>query len=142
MNIALMLKWIWKTYQDAAGLWADLLRAKYLGYKDIFFPAVPCHGSQFWNALQKNKMVLQARREASRAQWKPFICICNTRKEVGWQGVAATHFKEHYKNAPHTRRFFWTARAKSTCKSFFTQRVKYRGGYQGSSRYRHKSVSW
>jgi hypothetical protein len=29
MNIALMLKWIWKLYQGAEGLWADLIRAKY-----------------------------------------------------------------------------------------------------------------
>jgi hypothetical protein len=31
MNIALMLKWIWKLYQGAEGLWVDLLQAKYLG---------------------------------------------------------------------------------------------------------------
>jgi hypothetical protein len=51
MNIALMLKWIWKLYQNAEGLWADLLRAKYLGDEDLFSPLVPTKGSQFWNAI-------------------------------------------------------------------------------------------
>jgi hypothetical protein len=55
MNIALMLKWIWKIYQNEEGLWADLLRAKYLGDQDLFSPAVPTKGSQFWNAIQKIK---------------------------------------------------------------------------------------
>jgi hypothetical protein len=32
-NIALMLKWVWKLYQDGEGLWTDLLRAKYLGIR-------------------------------------------------------------------------------------------------------------
>jgi uncharacterized protein YqgQ len=40
MNIALMLRWIWKLYQNEGGLWADLLRAKYLGYNDFFSPVV------------------------------------------------------------------------------------------------------
>jgi hypothetical protein len=47
MNIALMFKWIWKLYQNAEGLWADLLRAKYLGGEDLFSPLVPTKGSQF-----------------------------------------------------------------------------------------------
>jgi hypothetical protein len=55
MNIALLLKWIWKIYQDANGLWVDLIRAKYLGNNDLFSPAVPPKGSQFWNSLQKIK---------------------------------------------------------------------------------------
>ncbi|XP_047058014.1 uncharacterized protein LOC124664572 [Lolium rigidum] len=55
MNIALMLKWIWKLYQGAEGLWVDLLQAKYLGGNDIFSPLVPTKGSQFWNAIQKIK---------------------------------------------------------------------------------------
>jgi hypothetical protein len=36
MNIALMVKWIWKMYQGAEGLWADLIRAKYLQGRDLF----------------------------------------------------------------------------------------------------------
>jgi hypothetical protein len=55
MNIALLLKWIWKIYQDGGGLWVDLLRAKYLGDNDLFSPAVQPKGSQFWNSLQKIK---------------------------------------------------------------------------------------
>jgi hypothetical protein len=55
MNIALMLKWIWKIYQGDAGLWADLVNAKYLQGRDLFSRAVPTKGSQFWNALQKIK---------------------------------------------------------------------------------------
>jgi hypothetical protein len=31
MNISLMLKWIWKYYQNTWGLWAELQRVKYLG---------------------------------------------------------------------------------------------------------------
>jgi hypothetical protein len=55
MNIALMLKWIWKLYQNAEGLWADLIRAKYLGDRDLFARDVPIRGSQFWNAIHKIK---------------------------------------------------------------------------------------
>jgi hypothetical protein len=47
MNIALMLKWVWKLYQNAEGLWVDLLKAKYLGDNDIFAAEVPRKGSQF-----------------------------------------------------------------------------------------------
>jgi hypothetical protein len=45
MNIALMLKWIWKLYQNFEGLWADLVRAKYLEDNDLFSPLVPTKGS-------------------------------------------------------------------------------------------------
>jgi hypothetical protein len=55
MNIALMLKWVWKLYQNADGLWADLIRAKYLGDYDLFSPLVPTKGSQFWNSIHKIK---------------------------------------------------------------------------------------
>jgi hypothetical protein len=55
MNIALMLKWIWKLYQGSNGLWVDLLRAKYLGNNDLFSSEVPQTGSQFWNSIQKIK---------------------------------------------------------------------------------------
>jgi hypothetical protein len=36
MNIALMLKWVWKLYQNDEGLWVDLVRAKYLRGRDMF----------------------------------------------------------------------------------------------------------
>jgi hypothetical protein len=55
MNIALLVGWIWKLYHNAEGLWANLIRAKYLGNNDLFSPLVPTKGSQFWNSLQKLK---------------------------------------------------------------------------------------
>jgi hypothetical protein len=55
MNITLMLKWIWKLYHNAEGLWADLIRAKYLGNKDFFSREASRKGSQFWNSIQKIK---------------------------------------------------------------------------------------
>jgi hypothetical protein len=45
MNIALMLRWIWKIYQNKEGLWADLLRARYLGDGDHIF--CKCHLAKF-----------------------------------------------------------------------------------------------
>jgi hypothetical protein len=44
MNIALMVKWIWKLYQGAEDLWADLIRAKYLRGRDLYAGEVPTHG--------------------------------------------------------------------------------------------------
>jgi hypothetical protein len=55
MNIALMVKWIWKLYQGAKGLWADLIREKYLRGQNLYAGEVPTHGSQFWNAIPKVK---------------------------------------------------------------------------------------
>jgi hypothetical protein len=55
MNLTLMIKWIWKLYQNSDGLWADLIRAEYLRGRDLFDKEVPTHGSQFWNAIQKIK---------------------------------------------------------------------------------------
>jgi hypothetical protein len=55
MNIALMLRWIWRLYQNEEGLWVDLLKAKYLGDHDLFSPLVKTKGSQFWNSIQKLK---------------------------------------------------------------------------------------
>jgi hypothetical protein len=40
---------------NAEGLWADLIRAKYLGDRDFFDKDMPTRGSQFWNAIQKIK---------------------------------------------------------------------------------------
>jgi hypothetical protein len=40
---------------NADGLWADLIRAKYLGEHDLFSPLVPTKGSQFWNSIQRVK---------------------------------------------------------------------------------------
>ena len=54
MNVCLMAKWIWKLYSGEQGLWADIIRSKYLGSKDLL---VDGHrsGSLFWNAIQKVK---------------------------------------------------------------------------------------
>ncbi|KAK1607529.1 hypothetical protein QYE76_031202 [Lolium multiflorum] len=56
MNICLMAKWIWRLYAGEQGLWAEILRAKYLGERDLLADK---HrpGSQFWNAIQKIKHV-------------------------------------------------------------------------------------
>jgi hypothetical protein len=74
MNIALMLKWIWKYYQNTRGLWADLLRAKYLGERDFFSKDVPARGSQFWNSIQKLKWYfkLGARHKVHNGKWTYF----------------------------------------------------------------------
>jgi hypothetical protein len=74
MNIALMLKWIWKLYQGAEGLWADLIRAKYLGDRDIFSREVPVQGSQFWKAIQKIKWLfkLGAKHKVHNGRWTFF----------------------------------------------------------------------
>jgi hypothetical protein len=45
MNITLMLRWIWKLYQGAEGIWVDLLKTKYLGDRDIFASETPSKGS-------------------------------------------------------------------------------------------------
>jgi hypothetical protein len=37
------------------GLWADIIRAKYLVGRDLFDGRVPTRGSQFWNFIQKIK---------------------------------------------------------------------------------------
>jgi hypothetical protein len=55
MNLALMLKWIWKLYQNAEGLWADLIHAKHIGDRALFDKEGPTHGLQFWKAIQKIK---------------------------------------------------------------------------------------
>jgi hypothetical protein len=112
MNIALMCKWIWKLYQNAEGLWADLLRAKYLGDSHVFSSAVPAKGSQFWNAIQKIKWhfklgarhhVQDGRKTMFWLDWwegqgplcdrfpqlfdccvDPFVTVCDARSENGW----------------------------------------------------------
>jgi hypothetical protein len=51
MNACLMVKWIWRLYVGEQGLWAEILRNKYLRDKDLMLDA---HrpGSQFWNSIQ------------------------------------------------------------------------------------------
>jgi hypothetical protein len=45
MNIAMMLKWIWKIHQKTKWLWAYLIRVKCLGGRDLFDKDVPVQGS-------------------------------------------------------------------------------------------------
>jgi hypothetical protein len=54
MNIALLLKWVWKLYQSENPIWAQILRAKYPSSENIF--AGSGHrGSQFWKSIHKIK---------------------------------------------------------------------------------------
>jgi hypothetical protein len=49
MNIALILKWVWKLYQDSyyvQNIW---------GIRIFFSPIIPTRGSQFWNVIYKVK---------------------------------------------------------------------------------------
>ena len=58
MNTCLMVKWVWKLLSGQLGLWADILRSKYLRRRDLL---VDSHapGSQFWNSLQKGKDLIR-----------------------------------------------------------------------------------
>jgi hypothetical protein len=113
MNIALMLRWVWKLYHNAEGLWADLIRAKYLRDHDLFSPLVPTKGSQFWNSIQKVKWyfklgakhsVQNGRRTFFWLDWwlgtsplrdrypvlfsccdSPFITVSGARDGLGWR---------------------------------------------------------
>jgi hypothetical protein len=54
MNIALLLKWIWRLYQDEENIWARILRAKYQNAESILTGSGQ-GGSQFWKGLHKIK---------------------------------------------------------------------------------------
>jgi hypothetical protein len=54
MNIALMLKWVWKLYQPENPIWAQIIRAKYDSANNIFAGSGQ-GGSQFWRSLHKIK---------------------------------------------------------------------------------------
>jgi hypothetical protein len=54
MNVALLLKGVWKMYQDGNQLWRQLINAKYPSADDIF-TASGQRGSQFWRSLHKIK---------------------------------------------------------------------------------------
>src|SRR4051812_42194104 len=54
MNVALMLKWVWRILTDDGGLWLQLIQAKCLRGR----PLLACdrrEGSQFWRSLQDIK---------------------------------------------------------------------------------------
>jgi hypothetical protein len=53
-NECLMVKWIWKLYQQKESLWARLIHAKYMR-DDDFYKTNGKKGSQFWKSLHKVK---------------------------------------------------------------------------------------
>jgi hypothetical protein len=54
MNVALMLKWVWKLYQPSVAIWAKIIKAKYPTAEDIFAGTTTSR-SQFWRSLHKIK---------------------------------------------------------------------------------------
>jgi hypothetical protein len=54
MNIALMLKWVWKLFQQDNPIWAQILRTKYTSVDNIFAGSGQ-GGSQFWRSIHKIK---------------------------------------------------------------------------------------
>jgi mannosylglycoprotein endo-beta-mannosidase len=56
MNIALMIKWIWRLFHPSEqdNLWYKLLQAKYVNSDNIFATSTQ-GGSQFWRSLNKIK---------------------------------------------------------------------------------------
>jgi hypothetical protein len=59
MNLALLLKWIWRLYQDEDTIWARILRAKYADASDLFAGSGQ-GGSPFWKSLHKIKHLFKA----------------------------------------------------------------------------------
>ncbi|KAE8780342.1 Heparanase-like protein 2 [Hordeum vulgare] len=54
MNVALMLRWVWRILRGDGGLWLQLIESKYLQGK----PLLACShsaGSQFWKSIQAIK---------------------------------------------------------------------------------------
>uniref|UniRef100_A0A453J5N4 Reverse transcriptase zinc-binding domain-containing protein n=1 Tax=Aegilops tauschii subsp. strangulata TaxID=200361 RepID=A0A453J5N4_AEGTS len=54
MNMALMLRWVWRILRGDGGLWLQLIEAKYLQGQ----PLLACShlaGSQFWKSIQAIK---------------------------------------------------------------------------------------
>jgi hypothetical protein len=54
MNVALMMKWIWKLLQGENSIWAQIISAKYVEARDIF-SGMSHRGSPFWKSLHKIK---------------------------------------------------------------------------------------
>nr|XP_051208064.1 uncharacterized protein LOC127323999 [Lolium perenne] len=54
MNLALLLKWIWRLYQDEDTIWTRIIRAKYVDASDLF-SGFGHGGSPFWKSLHKIK---------------------------------------------------------------------------------------
>ncbi|KAI4980772.1 hypothetical protein ZWY2020_021257 [Hordeum vulgare] len=62
MNVALMLRWVWRILQGDEGLWLQLIEAKYLRGRP-FLACSLANGSQFWKSIQgiKNDIRLGVR---------------------------------------------------------------------------------
>jgi hypothetical protein len=54
MNESLIVKCIWKIFQQPNELWFKIIKAKYLG-DNSFFDSKAARGSQFWKGLHKVK---------------------------------------------------------------------------------------
>jgi hypothetical protein len=54
MNGCLLVKWIWKIFQEPDELWFKIIKAKYLG-DGAFFDSKTKNMSQFWQGLHKVK---------------------------------------------------------------------------------------
>uniref|UniRef100_A0A8I7B3C4 Uncharacterized protein n=1 Tax=Hordeum vulgare subsp. vulgare TaxID=112509 RepID=A0A8I7B3C4_HORVV len=51
MNVALMLRWVWRILQGDGGLWLQLIEAKYLQGRPLLACSLAT-GSQFWKSIQ------------------------------------------------------------------------------------------
>jgi hypothetical protein len=54
MNVALLLKWVWRLDQEEDTIWAKIVKAKYADVEDLF-SGNGGGGSQFWKSLHKVK---------------------------------------------------------------------------------------
>jgi hypothetical protein len=54
MNESLLVKWIWKIFQQPDELWYKIVEAKYLRGHGFFYSKIN-GGSQFWKGLHKVK---------------------------------------------------------------------------------------
>ena len=58
MNTALMLKWIWKLYQEDGSIWHLIVKAKYPEANN-FLASPASGGSPFWRSLHKIKVLFK-----------------------------------------------------------------------------------
>ncbi|KAE8817159.1 ABC transporter G family member 37 [Hordeum vulgare] len=54
MNVALMLRWVWRILQGDGGLWLQLIEAKYLRGRPLLACSL-ANGLQFWKSIQSIK---------------------------------------------------------------------------------------
>ncbi|KAE8770246.1 hypothetical protein D1007_58052 [Hordeum vulgare] len=54
MNVALMLRWVWRIVQGDGGLWLQLIEAKYLRGRPLLACSLE-NGSQLWKSIQSIK---------------------------------------------------------------------------------------